>query len=261
LSRHGIGAEKSLGQHFLCADSVVDLIVARASSLAGILEIGPGPGILTTHLAMWDRRLTALEVDPRMIPALAESAPYADVRLLDALQANFETFLTELPEPRGIVGNLPYYITAPLVERIANARNLFSMAILMMQKEVADRFAAPPGNADRGSISVYLQAHFEIQTLVQVPPTAFDPPPKVKSTVLEFRPKQLLEPIPDRVFKTVRAGFTQPRKTLLNNLSAVLKLDREKVARAIEETKLRPDARPHMLTLDEWVQLSCDLAA
>jgi 16S rRNA (adenine1518-N6/adenine1519-N6)-dimethyltransferase len=252
LTRHGISADKSLGQHFLCSDSVVEAMVERVADLGGILEIGPGPGILTTHLAAWDRRLIALEVDGRMISALKESAPYADVRHADALQTDFSELLRELPEPRGIVGNLPYYITGPLVDRVAEARASFSIAVLMMQKEVADRIAAPPLDAARGSLSVYLQALFEIEVVVQVPQTAFEPPPKVKSTVLEFRPRLGFE-IADSVFRLVRLGFAQPRKTLANNLASGLKIDRAKVSETLEAVGLRPDARPHMLTLAEWV--------
>jgi 16S rRNA (adenine1518-N6/adenine1519-N6)-dimethyltransferase len=231
-------------------------IVERAFDLSGILEIGPGPGILTSQLAQWDRKLTALELDSRMIPALAESAPYADVRQIDALHANFSALLDELPQPRGIVGNLPYYITAPLIDRIAAARNHYAKAILMIQKEVADRICALPGDGARGSISVYLQALFDIETVAKVGPEAFDPPPKVRSTVLEFRPKAAAEGASEELFRLVRLAFAQPRKTLANNLMAGLKLDRTSVAYAIESASLRPDARPHQLTELEWVTVA-----
>lgn len=252
LARHGIAARKGLGQHFLCSAKVVGAIVARVEGMAGVLEIGPGPGILTVPLANQTQRIIALEIDPRMIGALAESAPNADIRLLDALQTPLAAILAELPSPRAVVSNLPYYITGPLLDRIAAASGDWSRAVLMMQREVGRKLLAPPGDSDRGALSVALQASFDIERVCDVPPGAFLPPPKVESIVLQLTPKAVA--LPPGLLDFVRAGFRQPRKTLVNNL-AQAGVQREKATAALQMAHLDERVRPHALTLDEWARL------
>lgn len=248
LKRHGISASKGLGQHFLCSSKVVNQIFSRFDGYQGVLEIGPGPGVLTSGLSDRVSQLIALEIDERMISVLKESAPHADVRQVDALQSDLAVVLQELPEPRGVVSNLPYYITGPLVSHIAEARAHWSKAVLMMQKEVAVRIMAPAGSSDRGSLSVYLQALFAITRVIEAPAGAFVPPPKVASTVLQFVPNGA--EYPEDFFKFVRAGFKQPRKTLANNLLAI-GLTRE----LVEASGLDERIRPQALTQDEWLNL------
>ncbi|MFI5384668.1 MAG: 16S rRNA (adenine(1518)-N(6)/adenine(1519)-N(6))-dimethyltransferase RsmA [Fimbriimonadales bacterium] len=249
MARHGISAAKGLGQHFLCSGKVVEAISLRFAGFRGLLEIGPGPGVLTSALSQTCERMIALEVDRRMASALAESSPRAEVRYLDALESNLSSVLEELPVPRGVVSNLPYYITGPLLTRVAEAWTSWDKAVLMMQKEVAARVLAPPGNSDRGSLSVYLQSQFTISKVCDVSPGAFLPPPKVESTVLEFVP--LGVSFDPAFFDFVRAGFKQPRKTLANNLLA-MGLSREEIAARLSAAGLDERVRPHMLTLGEW---------
>lgn len=252
LKRHGISASKGLGQHFLCSGKVVEAISLRLEADRGLLEIGPGPGVLTSILSERCDRMIALEIDSRMLPVLAESSPRAEIRLADALKIDLAEIVDELPQPRGIVSNLPYYITGPLLTRIAEAPG-WDLAVLMMQREVADRIAAGPGNSARGSLSVYLQARFDIVKVIDVPPEAFLPPPKVDSTVLEFRPNG--STYPESFFAFVRAGFKQPRKTLLNNL-IVAGVSREEAARRLIAGGLDVRIRPHALTLGQWQQIA-----
>ena len=251
MARHGLWAKKGLGQHFLQSRPVVESIVARVVE-HGVLEIGPGPGILTAPLTAVAARVIALEVDAGMVQALAESAPEADVRRQDALQADLAAILDELPEPRALVSNLPYYITGPLLTAIAGARVRFSKAVLMMQREVAQRVLAAPREPARGSLSVFLQAQFQISKLADVPAGAFMPPPKVDSTVLELVPFER-ECSPE-FFRLIRTGFTQPRKTLVNNLLG-LGLSRDAVVAAIARAGLGERARPQELSFEEWVRL------
>lgn len=252
LQRHGLWARKGLGQHFLCSAKVVEGIVSRCMGCAGVLEIGPGPGVLTNPLSS-SRRLIALEVDQAMIGALAESAPSADVRKLDALKADLSAILAELPAPRAVVSNLPYYITGPLLTAVAGACSSFDVAVLMMQKEVARRIVAGPGSSERGSLSVFLQAQFDIAKVLDVPAGAFYPPPKVDSTVLQFKP------LPDRpdpaLFDFVRVGFKQPRKTVANNLSTGLGVPREAVVERLHAAGLDERVRAQELTLEQWAVL------
>lgn len=254
LGRHGLSADKRLGQHFLCSSRVVNAITERLSSCSGILEIGPGPGVITSKIGKIAKKAIAIELDSGMITALAESAPEVDVRQLDALTANLSDILAELPEPRGLVSNLPYYITGPLLTRIAEARQGYLKAILMMQKEVAERVLAVPKTSARGSLSVYLQSQFEIERVISAPGGAFIPPPKVDSMVLEFRPLPVLRS--DSFFKLVRKGFTQPRKTLVNNLVSGYGKTRVEALEILERAQLAELVRPQEMTLEQWEQLS-----
>jgi 16S rRNA (adenine1518-N6/adenine1519-N6)-dimethyltransferase len=257
LSRHGLTATKGLGQHFLCSGPVVLSIVGAVNGIPGILEIGPGPGVLTGPLSEAAEKTIALELDQTMIEALKESAPKAEVRLLDALEADLAALLSELPQPCAVVSNLPYYITAALLTRIAEASQGISKAVLMMQKEVALRVMAKPGSSDRGSLSVYLQAKFDISTVADAPAGAFFPPPKVDSRVLAFTPKpSLLEPDDEAgFFAMVRFGFAQPRKTMVNNLVAGYRVSRDEAVEWIESSGLTERSRPQELSFDEWRRL------
>jgi 16S rRNA (adenine1518-N6/adenine1519-N6)-dimethyltransferase len=259
LKKNGLRADKGLGQHFLVSESAVKKIESALDGCQGILEIGPGPGVLTGPISERAERFIALELDPRFVRMLAESAPRAEVRQADALQTDIAAVLQELPEPRAIVSNLPYYITAPLLQRVADARPLIDRAVLMMQKEVADRVAAPPGDGERGSLSVYLQALFSIRAVASVPAGAFLPPPKVDSKVLRF--DTLPGEHPESLFKLVRMGFTQPRKTLVNNLAAGLHLERDPLIDIMENLGWREKIRAQDLSLDQWQALAAALPA
>lgn len=252
LKRNGLSANKGLGQHFLCSAKVVEGIVRRCMGCASVLEIGPGPGVLTSPLSVFGP-LIALEVDERMIAALSESAPSADVRRVDALKADLPALLAELPSPRALVSNMPYYITGPLLGVIGDASAHFSKAVLMMQKEVGQRVLAPTGSSDRGSLSVYLQGKFVISKVCDAPRGAFLPPPKVDSIVLEFVP--VADPPPEELFAFVRKCFFQPRKTLANNMMMGLKIPREQAETAILSAGLSPKTRPQELALSDWAAL------
>jgi len=254
LGRHGLSANKRLGQHFLCSSRVVEAIAARLSSCRGVLEIGPGPGVITTRVSEFAERTIAIELDDSMLDALSESAPKAEVRKADALKVDLTAMLDELPEPRGLVSNLPYYITGPLLTRIAEARSGYSKAILMMQKEVAERVLAPAKASERGSLSVYLQSQFQISKVVSVPAGAFLPPPKVDSMVLEFIPLAVERPA--EFFRLVRLAFAQPRKTLANNLAAGFNVPRDQALEWIQGAGLGDLSRPQELELEAWDRLA-----
>ncbi|MCC7433701.1 MAG: ribosomal RNA small subunit methyltransferase A [Methanoregulaceae archaeon] len=246
LDRHGLSPKKGLGQHFLCSERVVRAIVA-ATGERSVLEIGPGPGILTQALAE-SQTVLALELDERMRVPLTESAPAAEVVFGDALTTDLRDLLMRLKKPRAVVSNLPYYITGPLLERIAEVSDLWEVAVLMMQREVAKRILAPVGDSERGAVSVRMQAEFEIRRVCEAPAGAFMPPPKVDSIVLAFEPAG--ERMPIEMVALVRSGFTQPRKTLANNIGAA-GYPRE----IIVEAGLEPSIRPHQLSLSAWRRL------
>jgi len=252
LKRHGLRANKALGQHFLCSSKVVAGIVRRCMGCASVLEIGPGPGVLTVPLSHLGP-LIALEVDPRMVGALRESAPLADVRQVDVLKADLPSILAELPEPRALVSNMPYCITGPLLGAIGGAFRAFSKAVLMMQREVGLRVMAPPGSSGRGSLSVYLQATFQISKAFDVPKGAFVPPPKVDSVVLELVP--VFNAPNEQLLAFVRRCFGYPRKTLVNNLMSGLQASREQASAAVAALGLEHNVRPQELSLEQWTAL------
>jgi 16S rRNA (adenine1518-N6/adenine1519-N6)-dimethyltransferase len=255
LSRHGIAPRKGLGQHFLCSGSAVNAVVTALDGYKGVLEIGPGPGVLTSPLSEKVEKLIALEIDGEMVNVLKESAPKADVRRVDALKTDLAEILNELPQPRAIVSNLPYYITAPLVTAIARSAAHLDKAVLMMQKEVARRILAKAGERERGSLSVYLQATFEIKKLADVPAGAFIPPPKVDSTILQFRPIRGAT-YSEEFFAFIRQGFDQPRKTLANNVAEGGVIERGEVEAGLRQLGLDERIRPHQVSLEEWIALA-----
>lgn len=199
------------------------------------------------------RPVLALELDTAILSVLAEVAPNAEVVVGDALETDLGALLDRLPTPRAVVSNMPYNITGPLLARIAAVRDKFSMAVLMMQREVAEKILAKPGDSGRGALSVAIQAQFAVQKVCHVPPGAFLPPPKVASTVLKLVPKPFSPDI-GQTLSIVSAGFRQPRKTLVNNLSALF--GREAALARLQGAGLRPDVRPHQLTWEQWTNVS-----
>ncbi|QYK53180.1 MAG: ribosomal RNA small subunit methyltransferase A [Fimbriimonadaceae bacterium] len=250
LRAFGLKADKKFGQHWLTSSKVIVAILAKADGLAGVLEIGPGPGILTQGLAK-QSKLVAIEHDERMIPAAQAYAQSAEIIFGDALLVDWSQILERLPKPVGIVSNMPYNITGPLLERVCQQANLIDRAVLMMQREVGDKILAKPGDRNRGALSVVMQATFDISIVSKVPPGCFSPPPKVDSIVLDFRPRSAPN---QAALKLARQGFSQPRKTLLNNLSGVLA--KEELTSRLADIGLHASIRPHELTYEHWVSLA-----
>lgn len=256
LERHGLSPTKRLGQHFLISPVVVGKILDHAlqDSPAAALEVGPGPGVLTQGLCERVGSVTCVEIDPVAVRALSETAPDATVLEADALEVNFPHLLAALPSPVALVSNMPYQITGPLLTRFTHARAGYVRATLMMQREVAQKILAQPGDREMGSISVFLQRRFNITRVCDAPPGAFYPPPKVTSMVLGLVPRPAW---PEEVAheRLVRRAFAQPRKTLLNNLLGS-GIPRETLLSGLESLGLSPDVRPHQIGLDTWDALT-----
>lgn len=250
LAKHGVRPNKRFGQHFLISEGVIRKIVLASEEALGILEVGPGPGVLSRPLSDF-ATITCVEIDSGIIPVLRDFAPLARVVQNDALEADLEAFLDELPEPRVLVSNMPYNITGPLLDRFCRVRHLFSHAVLMMQREVAEKILAQPGDSKRGALSVVMQTQFSISRVCNVPPGCFLPPPKVDSTVLKLVPSA--EPFEDTYFELVRKCFAQPRKTLFNNLSAAI--GKEEAVNLLDQIELSGSLRPHQLTWQQWQSL------
>ena len=223
---------RALGQHFLVdpgvAARIVDAVGATRADV--VCEIGAGPGTLTWALAARVGRLVALEIDPALQARLAAAArTWPDAARVEILVADARSFAYEelralRPAPAGrvlVVGNLPYSVSKPILGRLLDARATLDAAVLMLQREVAERITAPPGGRDYGALSIFWQRWADVTQLEVVPPVAFRPPPAVESAVIRvgFRSTPRVEVRDEAAFTSVvRAAFGQRRKTLGNAL-------------------------------------------
>jgi 16S rRNA (adenine1518-N6/adenine1519-N6)-dimethyltransferase len=218
-----------LGQNFLVDDSARHAIVDALGDIGDrtVIEIGPGHGAITSILAERCRRLIAIEVDRALAAELRfrfRDQPHVEIVEADVLAVDFATLLLS-GETSDVVGNLPYYITSQILLKLfaAGARGTLARAVLMMQREVADRVAAAPGGRDYGLLSATAQMNARVETLFTLPPEAFSPPPEVYSTVLrlEFAPRFSELGVDAVSFDAfLKFCFAQKRKTLANNLRA-----------------------------------------
>lgn len=256
-------AKKRLGQHFLCDASIVARIVAALAPARDdtVVEIGPGRGALTFVLLPRLARLHAVEFDRDLIaPLTAQAAHHGELALhnVDALAFDFCALAPPPPRKLRVIGNLPYNISTPLLFHLFAHLACIGDMVFMLQKEVVARLAAAPGGKDYGRLSVMTQAVCAVEALFDVPPGAFAPPPKVTSAVVRLTPHR---PPPCAAANTpafadvVRLAFAQRRKTLRNNLKAVL-ADAALIARGID-----PNRRAETLTLMEFCRLAEALAA
>jgi 16S rRNA (adenine1518-N6/adenine1519-N6)-dimethyltransferase len=218
-----------LGQNFLVDDAARHAIADALGDTTDrtVIEIGPGHGAITSILAARCRRLIAIEIDPALAAELRfrfREQPHVEIVQADVLQTDFAALVS----PSGaadVVGNLPYYITSPILHRLFSAaqQGLLRRAVVMMQREVADRLAASLRTREYGVLSAATQMNAQVETLFTLPPSAFSPPPDVFSTVLrlDFRPRFIeLGVDPAGFDRFLRACFAQKRKTLANNLRA-----------------------------------------
>jgi len=256
---------QALGQHFLrdgaIACAIVDLVAPTSHDL--VVEIGPGAGALTGVLAGRAGRVIALEIDPVLAAELRARLPMVEVLDADARTWDY----TQLAAPPGgrvlIVGNLPYSVGKPILMALIKARNAIHEMALMLQLEVAERVAAPPGSKTYGSLSVFTQIYCDVRVALRVPPGAFRPPPTVESAVLHLRAlREPRVPLADaRRFETVvRAAFAQRRKMLANALGAGLGLPLDVVRRAATGAGVDPTRRAETLTLLEFAELTARLS-
>ncbi|MCF6255056.1 MAG: 16S rRNA (adenine(1518)-N(6)/adenine(1519)-N(6))-dimethyltransferase RsmA [Gammaproteobacteria bacterium] len=250
-------ARKRFGQHFLTDPYVVAGIVAAISPQREdhLVEIGPGLGVLTESLLPCVNAMDAIELDRDIIPKLKEHCRdrgQLHIHEADALKFDFTT-LAENGRPLRIVGNLPYNISTPLMFHLLSMHKQIQDMHFMLQKEVVDRLAAIPGNKDYGRLSVMMQYHCRVESLMQVPPEAFSPPPKVNSAVVRLVPYSEPPVNVDNVNlleKLVTQAFSQRRKTLRNTLKPLMN------AEQIEAQGVDPKRRAETLSLSEFATLT-----
>ena len=257
-SRH----RKSLGQHFLHDSRVVQRIVVAAELTAGdtVIEIGPGRGVLTRRLVHAADRVIAVELDPdlfRELPSRLVNPPNLQCVMGDAREMELAPLVGVCSGHATfrykVLGNLPYYAANPIIRRTLESSEPPSLALFMVQKEVADSMTASPGRM--GLLSVATQFYAEARTVCSVPPSAFRPAPKVRSAVVRLdvrRQPAVAVESREEFFEVVRAGFSAPRKQLHNSLSHGLGISTAQGSAVLEEAAIDGRRRPATLTLEEW---------
>lgn len=269
LRRYGVRPSKGLGQSFLVDRKVLEWII-EVSHLAAddiVLEVGPGTGLLTRRLAQVVRVVVAVELDRKMFPILEETLRgcenvylvWGDILKVDPVATVAEAI--GMVDSDGlrykVVANLPYYITSAALRHLLTARVRPEQLIVMVQREVARRIMASPGELSLLAISVQVFGMPEI--VGYVPARAFFPRPKVDSALLKvhvYDQPKVSQEMQEHFFRVVHAGFSQKRKQLHNSLAHTLGIPHERVLEALAEAKISPERRPQNLSIEEWLRLA-----
>ena len=270
--KHGFRHSKSLGQNFLSDIHIIEDIVDGSDIEPEdlVIEIGPGMGVLTAAAAERAGKVIAVEIDKKLIPILKETlAEYDNVEIIN--DDIMKTDLTEIVEANRpadggkvrVIGNLPYYITTPIIMKLLEESVPADSITIMMQKEVADRIKAGPGGKDYGALTVAVGFYCTITHVADAPKEVFVPRPKVDSTVirLDLRKECPVDLIDQKIFfETVKGGFGQRRKTLLNSLTGVRGLPKPEIADALDAAGIDPKRRAETLSLDEFAAVANEIA-
>jgi len=271
-TRTGLHPKKKLGQHFLQDQNLIQKMI----DLAGfsrediVLEIGPGLGALTKPLAGCVKQVIAVEKDTDLAGWLSRDLDLMGIQNVvlinrDILRFDFSSYSDLQSAKLQIIGNLPYNISSPLLERLIQNQTLISRAVLMFQMELAQRLQAVPGHREYGGLTVLIQYHARVRPLLTVPREAFYPKPKVGSMVVEIDfTKPFGEKAEDEVWfkKTVKAAFSHKRKTILNSLRGALPVfDRVQLDRALVQSGIEPNKRAEQLPIEMFIRLSRALKA
>jgi 16S rRNA (adenine1518-N6/adenine1519-N6)-dimethyltransferase len=263
LDRHAVRAATGIGQHFLVDRPALTAIVdaAELSETDDVLEVGPGPGVLTAAIADRARSVTAIEIDERMIGVLRDTVgerPNVHIVRADALEVDL--YAAGPRPPTRIVANLPYQITSPLLIRFLEDRRRAPLMVVLVQEEVARRIVAQPGDVkERGFLSVFVQSFAEARIVRRIPARSFRPPPKVDSAVVALRTlaRPAFEPLDQAAFLAlVSDAFRHRRKQLRGALGFEAGIGRDRADAALREAGIAPTRRPEELSVAEWVALA-----
>ncbi|WP_202708185.1 16S rRNA (adenine(1518)-N(6)/adenine(1519)-N(6))-dimethyltransferase RsmA [Sporosalibacterium faouarense] len=271
IQKYGFKFSKSLGQNFLIDGNIIDNICIESGITDSdfVLEIGPGIGTLTQSLCERAKKVIAIELDRKLLPILEETlSSYDNVEVVhgDVLKIDLESLLREKfkGEKASVVANLPYYITTPIIMRFLEEKINVEKIVVMVQKEVAYRMKANPGNKDYGALSIAVQYYSDPEIILNVPKNVFMPRPNVDSAVIMLNiHKEPRYSVSDEklLFQIVKAAFGKRRKTLLNALSSSgLGLTKDEVNKALERCGIDPKRRGETLTISEYVTLTESIA-
>ena len=271
LSRHGFTFSKKLGQNFLINPSVCPRMaeMGGAAPGVGVLEVGPGIGVLTYELAQRADKVVAIELDDRLLPVLDETlGDFDNVTIIhgDVLKIDLPAVIREEFQGLDVVvcANLPYYITSPIVMGLLEAKLPIRAITVMVQKEAAARICAAPGSREAGALSAAVSYYADPQVLFGVSRGSFMPAPDVDSAVirLNIRPQPAVSPRDEALFfRVIKAGFSQRRKTLMNSLTSGVALSKAQLAQALELSGIKATARAEELTLEDFCRLSDQIGA
>ena len=266
LARHDFRFAKSLGQNFLIRSWVPERIisVAEIDSDTGVLEIGPGVGVLTRYLSRVASKVLAIELDRRLLPVLSETlSDTSNVRIIhgDIMKADLDLFVKQ--EFSGlwpvVCANLPYQITTPVLTRLLES-GFFHRITVMIQKEVAQRICAKAGTPEYGAFSLFVQYHATAEICFDVPPDCFQPRPKVTSSVIRLDQKKPPADLKDEklFFSLIKAAFAQRRKTMVNAISPLLSpgLSKEQIQEVLLSCGLSPMVRGETLNIQDYIRLT-----
>lgn len=270
LSRHGFSFSKALGQNFLIDGTVCPRMAEAAvcSPEDGVLEIGPGIGVLTAQLGLRAKKVVAVELDKRLLPVLEETlGEFDNIEVVngDVLKLDLAKLLAEKfsdCKRVSVCANLPYYITSPVIMRLLEERLPLSQIVVMVQKEAAERLCAAVGTREAGAVTVAVQYYAEAERLFSVDRHCFVPSPNVDSAVMRLSVREQPEfSVKDEkfFFKLVKSAFAQRRKTAQNGISAGLGLPKEQVAEALEQIGLQKDIRAEKMTMADLSALADSL--
>lgn len=262
--KFGFTFKKGLGQNFLTSRDVLHEIVEAAEPEDGVIEIGPGFGVLTQELAQNSEKVVTIEIDERLIDVLDYTlSDYDNVKIVnkDVLKTNLKELIKEEFDGRkvSVAANLPYYITTPIITKLLEEKLPIKSIVVMVQKEVALRLAAKEGSKDYGAISVLCRYYTEPTVVTKVPASLFVPPPKVDSAVLklEIREKPAVDVLDEKMFfKVVKASFAQRRKTLLNCLCSGFSVPKAQISSLLEGIDILPSRRGETLSIEEFKKIS-----
>lgn len=251
------GPNKSLGQHWLKDREILETIASSAELTIRdtVLEIGPGLGTLTSVLLSQAGRVVAVEFDPELARKLPAQFPGKDLTVINKDILSFD--FRQLPAGYKVVANVPYYITSAIVRVLSEATNPPSLVVLLVQKEVAERLAAEPG--EMSLMSVAAQIYHQVSLGPVVPAEYFTPPPKVDSQVVIMRRR--LRPLVEtemqnKLFRIVKIGFAAKRKKLAGTLAGGLSISKPAATKLLVRAGVSADARPQDLTIDDWVKIT-----
>lgn len=266
--KYGFEVSKKLGQNFIMDGDVIDDIVCGSDAEgAVVVEIGPGIGTLTRAIAQEAERVIAVELDPRLIPILQDTLGDLDNLTLingDVLKVDLQEVISDAKRAGGaakarIIGNLPYYITTPIIMKLLSKDTGADSITAMMQKEVAERLLAEPGTKKCGAISYAVSYRCRAAKIRDVDRNCFYPAPKVDSTIirLDFRDEPAVAAVNEALFfRCIRAGFSQRRKTLRNSLQSMQGYDRQAIDEALGAAGIDGKRRAETLSLQEFADLT-----
>jgi 16S rRNA (adenine1518-N6/adenine1519-N6)-dimethyltransferase len=265
LRKHGLRPDKSLGQNFLIDESALEKVAEAAEIEPGdqVLEIGPGLGSLTRLLAQRAKRVVAVELDADLLPPLRETlALFDNVQVIhgDIMEQDIAALMSDpnsgAPAPYRVAANIPYYITSALIRRLLEAPMPPRLLVLTVQREVAQRICAAPGDLSLLALSV--QVYGQPRIVGRIPAGAFYPPPQIDSAILRvdlFDQPLISSADIETFFRLAKAGFGQKRKTLRNSLSGGLHLSPAQAGEMLTAAEIEPTRRAETLSIDEWNKL------